>query len=148
MYAIRFCITLLTSYNRNAHPCHARLWDQGRTFVERHDARSAFHDQLLESHLCLAQGTVRSHVTSQAGANSLVARQPLLSWHLFRLWALMDGMDPPENAVWRTPNRLSGSGLAPLIQPLDRVLPLHPARRRAASRSYQHPDIHVCRALA
>jgi hypothetical protein len=38
--------------------------------------------------------------------------------------------------------------MARLIQPLDRALPLHPARRRAASRSYQHPDIHVRRAPA
>ena len=38
--------------------------------------------------------------------------------------------------------------MAPLIQPLDRALPLHPTRRRAASRSYQHPDIHVRCAMA
>ena len=38
--------------------------------------------------------------------------------------------------------------MAPLVQSLDRALPLHPTRRRAEARSYQRPDIYVRRALA
>jgi hypothetical protein len=38
--------------------------------------------------------------------------------------------------------------MAVLVQPLDRVLPLHPPRRHAASLSHRHPHLHVRRALA
>jgi hypothetical protein len=43
-------------HDGNAHPCHAHSRNQGCTCVERHDARPAFHDRFLESHLSLAQG--------------------------------------------------------------------------------------------
>ncbi len=63
--SIRSPVFYLTAHDGNAHTRHARRRDQGRARVERHDSRPAFHDRLLESHLCLAQGTlVLIHVTA------------------------------------------------------------------------------------
>ena len=39
------------SHDGNADPCHVRRFYQGRTCVERHDARPALHDRFMESHL-------------------------------------------------------------------------------------------------
>ncbi len=38
--------------------------------------------------------------------------------------------------------------MAPLVQPLDRALPLHPARRHPAARRHQCPRLYIRRALA
>ena len=55
--AIRDSLLHHAAHHGNADPRHARRRDQGRTRVERHDARPAFHDRFLESHLRLAKGT-------------------------------------------------------------------------------------------
>ena len=56
---------------------------------------------MRESHLCLAQGISLNHVTSKQVLIILLrsAHQLLLPWRLFRLWALMDELDPPENMI-------------------------------------------------
>lgn len=38
------------------------------------------------------------------------ALQLLIPWRFFRLWALLDGMDPPENMVRCMANNYSCSG--------------------------------------
>ena len=151
--AIRNSVLHHAAYDGNAHPCDARRCDQGRTRVERHNARPAFHDRLLESklesHLRLAEGTVLTHVTPKQALMITSAATPMASLPPVGT----HGRDGPS----REHDTLHGKQLlaapllarmAPLIRPLDRALPLHPARRRTAPSSYQYPDIHVRCALA
>ena len=70
--------------------------------MERHDARPAFHDRLLESHLRLAKGTVLTHVTSKLALMITSAAAPMAS--------LPDGLDPPENMIRCMANNYSALG--------------------------------------
>ena len=141
-------ISTVTDYTRfgfasrfsrwKAHPCHARRRDQGRTCVERHDARPSIYSL--------------NHVTFKQALMSVLAPAPMVSLPSVDTHG-WDGLDPPENMI-----RCMANGtqllarMEPLMQPgyqaLDRALPTHPARQRALPRRYQHPDIHVRRALA
>jgi hypothetical protein len=55
--AVRTALPHLATYDGDAHSCHARRCDQGRTRMDWHDPRTTIHARLLESHFCLAQGT-------------------------------------------------------------------------------------------
>ena len=61
--AIRSSIFNHIPHDGNTHPCHACRRYQRRTRVERHVARAALHDRILESHLRLAQGQSQTLIT-------------------------------------------------------------------------------------
>ncbi|KZV94160.1 hypothetical protein EXIGLDRAFT_824417, partial [Exidia glandulosa HHB12029] len=75
----------------------------------------------------------------------------LLPWRLFRLWALSDGVEPPENMV-RHGEQLFGygilAGVALQLQPLDDAIRVHPRRRFAAPRARDNAHVHLRRAMA
>src|ERR1700761_4699437 len=62
---IRDSVWYHAAHDGNTDPCHVPHCDQGCTCVERHDACPLFHDRFLESHFCLAKGTILNHVTSK-----------------------------------------------------------------------------------
>lgn len=107
---------------------------------------------------------------------SVGAAQLLLPWRLFRLWALMDGISPPENMVrcmannystlgfWRSWHRsynmwvvrcvsfsLFLSSLSHCADPGKvrlKQVPLHPAGRVVAPAPSHARRLHLCRAVA
>ncbi|WP_128573634.1 MBOAT family O-acyltransferase [Pseudomonas putida] len=64
------------------------------------------YDWILEPHYRLAQG-----LPSSLPPASLTKRsQLLIPWRFFRLWSLLDGLDPPENMVRCMANNYSTLG--------------------------------------
>ena len=101
----------LATYDGDAHLCHARRRDQGCPRVEWHDPCAVIHAWLLESYFCLAKGTPYNVDVQWYQLELIGCRvQLLLPWRFFRLWALVDGMDPPENMVRCMANNYSPLG--------------------------------------
>ena len=61
--AIRSSIFNHIPHDGNAYTRHARRRYQRCARVERHVARAALHDRILESHLRLAQGQSQTQIT-------------------------------------------------------------------------------------
>lgn len=80
---------------------------QGQSRLARRDSLRVEHDWLLEPDHCVAQG--RSRMTDLA-PHSNITVQLLIPWRFFRLWALADGLDPPENMVRCMANNYSAFG--------------------------------------
>lgn len=64
------------------------------------------YDWILEPHYRLAQGLPSSLTPASLTKRS----QLLIPWRFFRLWSLLDGLDPPENMVRCMANNYSTLG--------------------------------------
>lgn len=77
--------------------------DQGCTCMARRHAVRARHHWVLEFDHHLAQGSTgpsaHSRTTPHLILSFFIPIQLLIPWRFFRLWALLDGLDPPENMI-------------------------------------------------
>ena len=92
-------------HSYNACCCHQRC-----SRMEWYDSCTIIHAWFLEPHFCLAQGTLYVYPYNPMLNLCYSLEQLLLPWRLFRLWALMDGVDPPENMVRCMANNYSPLG--------------------------------------
>lgn len=87
----------------HVYDCH-----QGREGLVRRYGRRTKHDWFMEPDHSMAQGT-----GSNLYPDTLPYRihiQLLIPWRFFRLWALADGIDPPENMIRCVTNNYSTLG--------------------------------------
>jgi hypothetical protein len=101
----------LSAYYGDNLALHVRRGHKGFQGVDRTctiHTRRAGHGWLLEPYHCMAKGSLISLPPHEVEADVLL--QLLLPWRFFRLWALADGIDPPENMVRCMANNYSPLG--------------------------------------
>ena len=86
---------------------HVHGRDQGYQSMVRRYCRTTQHDWLLESYYRVVKGNVSTRFQAHLLMYSV---QLLIPWRFFRLWALADDIDPPENMVRCMANNYSASG--------------------------------------
>jgi hypothetical protein len=87
---------------------HVRRSDQGRQGLGGRFSSRDQHDRFLEPHNCMAES--KQNLFARTFISECPSLQLLIPWRFFRLWALMDGIDPPENMVRCMANNYSTLG--------------------------------------
>ena len=101
------------AFNHGVHfTFHVRGRYEGCKSMAAHFAPATQHDRVLEFDDRLAQGLPLSIYLFffRCIVHSTPCFQLLIPWRFFRLWALADGIDPPENMVRCMANNYSTLG--------------------------------------
>jgi hypothetical protein len=91
---------------------HVCRCDQGQTCMDRRFASRNRHDWILEFDRRVVEGVSLPQYQNVCSAPNHTPYESklLLPWRFFRLWALADGIDPPENMVRCMANNYSTLG--------------------------------------
>jgi hypothetical protein len=110
---LRLSSLILSPHDGVCPPLYVRRSDKGYRILGRGLAGGAQHGRILELDRCLAQSEsplVLFKLSCRSSTAESQVLQLLIPWRFFRLWALADGMDPPENMVRCMANNYSCNG--------------------------------------